>query len=85
MVGKIPLGLYKGKLRPAVNRAYDGLLWASVLFKARACSLEVWARTCWWNGIGDRCGVCGEQARESDEHLLLRRTFYEKERRELPD
>ena len=77
---KSTLAIYRNKKQPKTESFYDGSWSSMLLFKARTGSLEVNARTHWWNGIGAECEWCNMGERETIVHMIVECEGHNQER-----
>ena len=77
---KRTLKWYEGKVKPMVERKYDGSYSSELLFRARSQSLAVNDQTYRWNDVGSReCQVCRISEVKSVYHVIVECEGYERE------
>ena len=78
--GKSTLKWYETKVKPMIERTYDGGYISELLFRARSQSLEVNDQTYRWNDVGSReCQVRRTSEVESVYHVIVEWAGYERE------
>ena len=77
---KSTLRFYRNKKAPRREEFYDGSYEGKLLFRARAGSLEVNARTHRWNGGSESCEKCYGGMRETIEYVIVECEGYRDER-----
>ena len=82
MQAKSSLEYYLAKPKPKSETFYDGSVGGALLFKARTKSLEVFGRIYRWMNEGSKlCKMCDRGVDQTMEHLLVKCSGYERERR----
>ena len=84
MERKTTLEWYKVKEAPRYERWYDGSLGGDLLFRARAQSMDVNARSYRWSESRSKgCQMCDMGVDETVEHVILECVRYERDRNEM--